>query len=251
MAGDILRVIQIVFVLAIAFIPSVGFSQFNDTTHYYINYASTGSINKTNDGTSYLLNNNLRFSINKKTVSFNTTNSWIYGKQLGNLTNDDIYSGLDFNLYKRLQNFYYWGLANYEKSYSLKINHRLQTGAGLGYNVVNRKNVLVILSDGILYEKGDLYDSPEEGNNQYEVFRNSFRLKFRMIIKKVIVIEGYDFLQHALSDRKDYIIKSNTSLSVKLRKWLSLTTAVTYNKLSQTRRENLLITYGVTFERYF
>jgi hypothetical protein len=227
------------------------FGQFNDTVNYYINFASTGNINKTNDGTSYLLNNNFRYSISKKSISLNTTNSWMYGKQLGNLTNNDFFSGLDFNLYKTLYNFYYWGLGSYEKSVSLKIDHRLQTGAGVGYNVVNRKNALVILSDGILYEKGDLYDDPETGSNEYEIFRNSFRLKFRFIIREIVVIEGSDFLQHALSDRKDYIIKSNTSLSVKLKKWLSLTSAVTYNKLSATGRENLLITYGITVERYF
>jgi len=245
------RVYGIVFfwVLMLGTIDS--YAQFNDTVNYYINFASTGNINKTNDGTSYLLNNNFRYSISKKSISLNTTNSWMYGKQLGNLTNNDFFSGLDFNLYKTLYNFYYWGLGSYEKSVSLKINHRVQTGAGVGYNLVNRKNALVILSDGILYEKGDLYDSPETGSNEYEVFRNSFRLKFRVIIREIVVIEGSDFLQHALSDIKDYIIKSNTSLSVKLKKWLSLTSAVTYNKLSATGRENLLITYGITVERYF
>jgi hypothetical protein len=246
-----MRVYVFLFFSVLVLGTADSFGQFNDTVNYYINFASTGNINKTNDGTSYLLNNNFRYSISKKSISLNTTNSWMYGKQLGNLTNNDFFSGLDFNLYKTLYNFYYWGLGSYEKSVSLKINHRLQTGAGIGYNVLNRKNMLVILSDGILYEKGDLYDGVETGSNEYEVFRNSFRLKFRFIIREIVVIEGYDFLQHALSDRKDYIIKSNTSLSVKLRKWLGLTAAVTYNKLSATRRENLLITYGITVERYF
>jgi hypothetical protein len=249
MAG--LRVYVCIFFVALMLMSCDSFGQFNDTVNYYINFASTGNINKTNEGTSYLLNNNFRYSISKKSISLNTTNSWMYGKQLGNLTNNDFLSGLDFNLYKTLYNFYYWGLGSYEKSVSLKINHRLQTGAGIGYNLVNRKNTLVILSDGILYEKGDLYDNPETGTNEYEIFRNSFRLKFRVIIREMIVIEGYDFLQHALSDRKDYIIKSNTSLSVKLKKWLSLTSAVTYNKLSATGRENLLVTYGISIERYF
>lgn len=249
MAG--LRVCVFIFFGVLMLTAFHSFGQFNDTINYYINFASTGNINKTNDGTSYLLNNNLRYSISKKSISLNTTNSWMYGKQLGNLTNNDFFSGLDFNLYKTLYNFYYWGLGSYEKSVSLKINHRLQTGAGIGYNLVNRKNALVILSDGILYEKGDLYDDPETGSNEYEIFRNSFRLKFRFVIHEIVVIEGSDFLQHALSDRKDYIIKSNTSLSVKLKKWLSLTSAVAYNKLSVTGRENLLVTYGITIERYF
>ncbi len=30
-------------------------SQYNDSVHYYVNYASAGIINKTNDGSSYVL----------------------------------------------------------------------------------------------------------------------------------------------------------------------------------------------------
>lgn len=227
------------------------FSQFNDSTHHYVNYVSTGTINKTNEGSSYVLNNALRFSISRKEYSLNTTNSWVYGKSLSNLSNNDFFSALDGNLYKTFDHFYYWGLASYEKSFSLKINHRLQAGVGVGYSVFDREELRIVLSDGVLYERSDLYDTPEEGANQYEVLRNSFRFKFRAVIREVIVVESTDFLQHALSDRKDYIVKSITGVSIKLKKGLSLTGAVTYNKLSKTRRENLLVTYGLTYERYF
>lgn len=227
--------------------------QFNDTTNYYVNYASTGIINKTNEGSSYVLNNNLRFSISKKRVSLNTTNSWIYGRQQDNLTNNDVTSALDFNLYNKgdRRRFYYWGLGTYESSFSLKIHHRLQTGLGVGYNIIDRANAVVILSDGILYEKSDLYASSEISSNDYETSRNSFRLKFRWVILDNVVLDGSDFLQHSLEDRKDYIIRSTTNLSVKLRKWLSFTTSVTYNKLARNRRENLLLNFGLSIEKYF
>jgi hypothetical protein len=71
------------------------------------------------------------------------------------------------------------------------------------------------------------------------------------VIREIITLDGSDFLQHSLDDGSDYIIKSNTNLSVKLLKWLSVTASVTYNKLNATRRENLLVNYGLTFERYF
>jgi len=233
-------------------LSSVATAQFSDTIHYYINATSTGTINKVNEGTSYVLSNNVRFSVSRKDYSCNATSSWVYGEQLNALSNNDIYTGLDFNWYKTIPHFYYWGLANFEKSYSLKINHRYQTGAGIGYNLLDRKTSLIILSDGLLYDKGDLYDLPDnEGSDRYEVVRNSFRIKFRFIIHEVIVLEGTDFLQHALNDRKDYIIKSNTSLSIKLKKGISLTTSAAYNKLSATNRENLLITYGITYQHYF
>ena len=227
------------------------FAQFNDTTHYYINYASTGVINKTNDGNSYVLNNNLRFNVSKKNYSVNTTNSWIYGKQQSTITNNDFSSALDFNLFKTKNHLYYWGLATYDKSVSLKINNRLQAGVGVGYNIVDRPKAIVILSDGFLYEKADLFVSDEFGNDKYETIRNSLRLKFRFIIKEVLVIDGSDFYQPSLLSASDYVIKSTTNLSLKIKKWLSFTTSVNYNRLTRTHRETLLINYGLTVERYF
>ena len=226
-------------------------AQFNDTINYFVHYGSTGTINKTNEGQSYVLNNNLRFNISKKSVTANTYHNWTYGKQRGLVSNNDFFSSMDFNLYKTIRHFYYWGMGNYEKSVSLAINHRLQAGAGIGYNVIDKKNAAVILSDGILYEQSDLYDTEANGKNIYETFRNSFRLKFRMIIKDIVVIDGSDFLQHSLSDRSDYIIKSSTNLQVKLVKWLSVTASVNYNKVNRTQRETLFINYGLTLEKYF
>ena len=131
-------------------------SQFNDSVFHYINYASTGIINKTNDGDSYVLTNALRFNINKKSVRLNSTNSWIYGLQQQRLTNNDFNSILDFNLYKTFPHFYYWGLANYDKSHSLKIIDRIQAGLGVAYNVIDKPNTWINISDGILFESTNL-----------------------------------------------------------------------------------------------
>jgi hypothetical protein len=219
-------------------------SQFNDTTDYYLNYTSTGIFNKTNDRNAYVLNNGLKFSIYKKKISFNTNNSWIFGEQNASLTNNDFNSSLDFNVLKEVKPIYYWGLAGYEKSFSLRINYRFQTGVGLGYTIVRNKHSVIIVSNGVLYES-------ELGTNDYQTLRNSFRLKFRFVFKDVIVLDGSDFLQHSLDDRKDYIIRSNTTLSVKLIEWLSFTAALSYNKLNRTGRENLLSNIGLTIDKYF
>lgn len=242
---------QILFSVAWVMIHITCIAQFNDTTNYYFNYASTGTINKTNDGNSYVLNNALRFTLYKKNFSINTFNSWIYGKQQHQLANNDFSSTLDFDLFKTDRHIYYWGLVNYEKSYSLKIDHRLQTGLGIGYYVIDRKNFVFQVSDGILYEKNDLENAEGLTNTGYETYRNSLRLKFRIVYDDIITLENIDFLQHSLTDRKDYIIKSTTTLSVKLVKWLSVTLALNYNKLNVTHRENLLLNYGLTVSRYF
>lgn len=233
-------------------IHTIATAQFNDSVNYYLKFTSAGIVNKTNDGNSFNLNNQLRFSTSKKRVSMNTTLMWLYGRQLGLLVNNDFTAAVDFNLYNRkAKRLYYWGLGLYETSVSLKINNRFQGGLGAGYNIIDRPNVVVVVSDGILYEKNDLLEDPEGGAADYETYRNSFRLRYRWVIKDRVTLDGTGFLQHALSDRHDYIIKSNASASVKLIEWLSFTTTLTYNKLSATERENLLWTFGLTVEKYF
>jgi hypothetical protein len=235
----------------ICFSVTTGLAQFNDTTNYYLNVGSTGIVNKTNDRNSWILNSHCRFSLYKKRTSLNSATAFIFGEQQGLLSNRDLTSSLDFNYYLRDKPTYFWGLGNYEKNFSLKIDNRTQAGLGLGYNLLDTKKTIITLSDGILYERSDLRQSEEGSVADYETFRNSFRLKFRFLLSEFITIDGSDFLQHSLSDRKDYIIRSQTNLSFKVLKWLSFTSGVTYNKLSVTGRENLLVNFGLIMERYF
>ncbi len=242
-----LRMIALLFFACSYFVTQ---AQFNDSIHYYVNVSSTGSINKTNDVNSYLLANGLKFSTRKKQLQLNSNNSWIYGQQQHTLTNNDVSSFWDINFYPDKKRYYYWGLASYEKSYSLKVNHRLQAGAGAAYNIIDQKNSFLNISDGILYEKSNL-SLTDSTRDVYNTFRNSFRLRFKWSIGDIAIIDGTNFLQNSLSAKEDYIIKANVNLSVKLRKWLSLTSSVTWNKLNRTARENLLFTYGLTAEKYF
>jgi hypothetical protein len=227
------------------------FCQFNDSTHYYLNLTSAGIFNKTNDGNSYVLNNYLRFSTYKKQVSINSTSGFVYGEQKEKLSNRDFTSVLDFDLFKKSRQIYYWGLGNYEHSYSLKIDNRFQAGLGLGYTIVDQKKIIIVVSDGILYEKSELLRTSEGQSLDYETFRNSFRFKMRYSVNDRLTIETTDFLQHALSDQHDYIIRSQSALTVKLIRWVSFTSAITYNKLGRTDRENLLLNFGLTMEKYF
>jgi hypothetical protein len=225
--------------------------QFNDSVNYFIRHAATGVVNKTNDRDAFVLNNNLRFSIYKKNVSVNTNSSWIYGEQQREVSNNDFSSTLDFDLFKTRKHIYYWGLVNYEKSLSLKIHNRLQAGLGVGYYLIDRGNFVVQISDGILYETSELYSQEGLARPDYETYRNSFRVKFRIILKDIVTVDGVDFIQHSLANRNDYIVRSNTNLSARLYKWISITVSVAYNKLNETRRENFLLNYGVTLEKYF
>ncbi|WP_315816647.1 DUF481 domain-containing protein [Paraflavitalea speifideaquila] len=225
-------------------------AQFDDSTHYYVKFTTTGIINRTNDARSFILNNGLGFQVNKEKLTINSSNTWIYGRQGSRLTNNDFSTALNMDYLKNNQRLYYWGLITFTSSYSLKINHQLQAGAGIGYNFINKENAELVVSNGLLYETNNL-ELAQRGHDQYQTVRNSLRIKYKWVINHQVVFEGMHFWQPSLERFDDYIIRSNSALSIKLRKWLSLTTALTYNKLSRTNRENLLVNFGLSAEKYF
>lgn len=225
-------------------------AQFNDSVHYYTKFATTGIINKTNLSRSFVLNNAFAFSINKKAVSLNSSAGWIYGQQGGRLTNNDFTTGLNVDIHKNTRKLYYWGLVNLASSYSLNVNLQFQGGGGVGYNIVNKPTVEVVVSDGLLYERSSL-KTDAITNDNYQTVRNSLRIRHRWVINNIITWDGTHFWQPSLVKFDDYIIRSTSNISIKLKKWLSLTSSVTYNKISRTDRDNLLISFGITAENYF
>jgi hypothetical protein len=227
-----------------------------DTAHYHFMAASSGTLNNTNSFRSYVWNNALKASLSEESATVNLTGSYIYGKQGELLTNQDLTTTADIDLYKTLRHFYYWGLATYTSSHSLLINHQLQAGPGLGYNLVDKKKAVVILSDGILYEKGDLYDSLYGGPNgnvfrrdRYQAVRNSFRLLYHFVIDDRYTFDGTGFLQNALNNWPDYYLKLNASIYIKLYKWLAFSVTGVYNKFTRTRSQSTLLTFGLAIQR--
>ena len=221
-------------------------AQYSDSTQYHILLSSTGSINRTNEDKAYLLNNSLNLGMKKKAFVLNSSSSWLYGKQNNSLSNNDFSSTLNFNLYKTFPHFYYWGLVSYNTSYSLKLKNQLLAGGGIAYSILDRPNAYVNLSDGILFDQSSLIVG-----ESYNTYRNSLRLQYHFQIKEIIVIDGSHFLQNSFDRKGDHIIRSATSVGLKLRKWISLTTALNYNRLNITDRENLNLTYGLSIDKYF
>lgn len=225
-------------------------AQFNDTVTHYVAFMSTGTYNRTNDYSSYVIDNGLKFSIQKKKITMNSNNKWLYGRQDEQLTNNDFTSTWDINLYLWSRRFYCWGLLNYYSAYSLHVNHQAQAGSGLAYVVTDKKIFYLNISDGFIYEYSDV--TLEDGVREvYGTPRNSLRLQIRSNIKDVILFNSSGFLQNSLIDSEDYIIKSELSLAIKIRSWLSLDIGFTYNEISKTATNNMFVTYGFMLEKYF
>ncbi|RKR84872.1 uncharacterized protein DUF481 [Mucilaginibacter gracilis] len=221
-------------------------AQFNDTTHYHLMATAAGSINKTEANTAYLLNNAVNLGVKQKSSYLNVSGAWVYGKQNSTLTNNDFSTTVFFDLYRTFPHFYYWGLANYNTSYSLKLGNQLLAGAGVAYNILDKDNARLNLSDGVLFDQSSLLTKVN-----YHTYRNSLRLQFHFAVRDVFTIDGGNFLQSSFSNGNDYIIRSNTILGIKLRKWISLTTTLAYNKMNITNSDNLIFTYGLTLDKFF
>jgi len=228
-------------------------AQFNDTIHHRVYLSSSGNFNRTIDGVTYLLNNNLKYSVRKKSFVMNAAGAWVYGHTPETLTNNDVTAAVDFNLYNlhiSLPRWYYWGLINFTSSYSLKIKEQMQTGLGVAYRFIEKPNIMLSVSDGILFERSNVIqeDGTELG---YQTFRNSLRVQFRYKYKELLTLNGTGFYQPSLQYGGDFIINLNAGLGIKIWRWLSFNTAVTYNEVSRTQRENLQITYGLVAEHFF
>lgn len=236
--------------LLIFLLPLKAISQFSDSTKNFTSYAATGIINKTQESNSFLLSNILKYQYKSKKITLNNSNSFVYGEQQKRITNRDISTSADFNYRSVIPHFYYWGLVNFDKSYSLKINNRLQTGVGVAYNFFDKPDFTINVSDGFIYEYSNL-QLTDSTTDKYNTVRNSLRVRYRMVIKEIIILNGTNFYQPSLLDGNDYIIQLSNNVSVRLRKWLSFTAAATYNKVQRTHRENLLLTFGLTAEKYF
>jgi hypothetical protein len=223
--------------------------QFNDSTTYFTGISSTGTYNQTNLNRTFLLNNGFRIGVKKKDVSLNASHKWLYGKQGGRIVNNDFSAVWDLNLYKTFKHFNYWALFVYNTIYSLRVNNQLQSGVGIAYNVIDRQNSQLNVSDGIIYDYSDV-QIQDTVRDVYETYRNSFRLQYKLNLKNFSFRSAF-FLQNSLEYGSDYIVKSESSLSLKIRRWLSLTLQANYNHMSRTKKETVFITYGLSYERYF
>jgi hypothetical protein len=248
MKGNPQKAIVLLAVVILFALPGRG--QFSDSVHHYLGYGATGIFNQTSTSNSFVLSNAIKFNINQKKKFFNSGAAWVYGRQNGNLTNNDFTSFVNFDRYGLWPHFYYWGLVTYDKVYSLKVNDRFQGGPGLGYNALDRKNATVVVSDGVLFEYSNINDAAGL-RQEYSTLRNSLRVKYHFVLKQLLVLDGVHYWQQSFSKGDDYILKSSSSLSVKLKKWLSITSALNYNKVTRTNSKKLLFTFGLAADYYF
>lgn len=226
-------------------------AQFSDSVHHHLVYSTTGVLNNTSTAFNYLLTNSLRLGMRRGRLDANFAAGWVYGQQGSRLSNNDFTSVADVNFRSQIPHFYYWGLGSFEKSLSLKVANRTQGGAGIAYNVLDRPDSLQLnISNGFLYEYSEILPN-DTTRIESSILRNSLRVRLRIRLQRLVTLDGVGFFQQSLSNGDDYLVKSNATLSIRLRSWLALSTALSYNRVQLTRSENLLLTFGITIDNWF
>lgn len=227
-------------------------AQFSDSVHHLLQLNATGSLNSVNREVTYLLNNTMRYGLRYRNIAFNSTTNYVYGNTPTKLTNNDLRSALDFNvLNTKIPKLYFWGLGNYTASHSLNILYQWQLGAGAAYKFLEyEEHLFLSLSSGILFETSNIIQ-PDATTLPYQTFRNSTRLQFRYQYKSLLTFNTSAFYQPSLNYKDDYILLGTATAGLKIWKWLTFTTTFNYNYISRTDKENMLLTYGLVFEKYF
>lgn len=225
-------------------------AQFTDSTTKYVKLSSGGSINKTSKGSNYLFNNLAQFNVKKKKTALNSTVSYIYGMTPEKLTNNDLILSSNLNLFRHFKEFYYWGLLNYNRIYSLNIKAQGQAGLGIAYNFFNKENIWLNVSNGIIFETSRIVLG-DSSLVDYQTIRNSLRMQFTYNMPNKFSFRTSNFFQPSFEYISDHTIFSDSELNYQLWKGINLNMRLLYNKISRTKKENLIFTYGLTYQRYF
>ena len=90
------------FVVVLFFFVSTLCSAQKDTVVYSAHLSSTGSFSKTNDLSSFVLNNVVKLGASRGVFSVQTSNGWIYGEQSDVKINNDFTSVLEGDWLKNI-----------------------------------------------------------------------------------------------------------------------------------------------------
>ena len=215
---------------------SVNNKNIKDTLKFKSQIYISGYWNKTNtSNTSLYTFKTYNTLSSKKHIIFLET-GYVYGIQMkSQLTNNDYNIIANFN-FRRDKKIYYWFSTQYDKSYSLDINFRIQNGGGLGLYLFKSEKFYINISDGLIYEY-----------STYNNYRNSARLKI-FLKSNNINLESSTYYQPSLINNTDFIIKSSNTLSISLKKWLGIQCNYTNNIVSLSEKRNELYTVGINFK---
>ena len=184
-----------------------------------------------------------------KKIKISTSPSFIYGTQNSVLTEREYFADLRASFFTKHQ-LYYLAFGTFEKSNLRQINYRWIVAAGLGFKIIENKNVYIGITNVLLYENTDFISDALRDRN---LWRNSTRIsgeyhfdKDKMLLKHTI------FLQPSITE-DNFRWNGSISLAYKISKSISLRTTLenSYESLVVVGKKNddVRFTIGFVYEK--
>jgi hypothetical protein len=190
---------------------------------------------------------------------------WLYGRvgtPMGKLTTDnEIY--VRTGLFRRLVDpFFAYGVTVYDRSVRRQIEHRNLAGAGLGLNIIQRKDLSLVSSVGLLYELtdyGGIVGSPllENGTTSdgvRETGRWSVRIygRYKIAGGKLGLIHDLIVIPSLRDPADDYRILSYFAIDAPIAKGFSARVQADYTRegliVAGTKHDDLALTFGIAYK---
>lgn len=213
--------------------------QQDTTAKLKMNISLKGYFNNTSTSQTILGSESFSTTYKTKRIEYNTFTTYIWGRTNEKMTNDDISTGFYVDIRKD-RRLYTWLVGQYDKSLSLDIDYRFQSGSGLGFFIVREKGFYINLSNGLICETNSI---------EQDIFlRNSSRLKFNLKHKN-LSLESTTYYQPSLCHNGDIIFKNLNTLDLKINGGLSFQISLMNNYVSVQDKKNLLYTIGFNYQR--
>lgn len=187
---------------------------------------------------------------------FKTQNSHLYQEFYNVQADNDLFSR-NYLYFKPQQKVYPFAMMYASTNYRRKIDSRYFAGAGLTYQLVNRKYNLVKTSASVVYEEskfnGTKYNFESlNGKNQLNIWRSTFYIAgLHQIINNKLKLYYNAFWQGAFSDVNDYRTQLDVGLDFQIWKGLSFNMLHTFTHenvvISKIKQEDQIITFGFAY----
>jgi hypothetical protein len=227
-----------IFILIFLSISNICYSQ-NDSVFvdYKVGINGAKDISNNSNITIYGGNCYLEFYNRSKYLFLDIDYNNVSSKNNSNYVklNDDLNVIINYTHFKHKRVFV-WYISRYDNIYSLDIKRRYQIGSGLGIYLIKKTNIIIDISDGLIYQF-----------NMFSNYVNSLRFKIEFKTD-LLTFKNIIYYQDSFNEDKDFIILSNSSITYKVYKNLGLELKLINNFRNIENKRNIFYTIGINLK---
>jgi hypothetical protein len=227
----------------------------SDTVKFQLRVTVTGNFQRGNVQV-LTIRSKIDFSYKHfKNWVFKSQNSSLY-QEFAAKADNDIFSR-NYLYYKPMAKVYPFAIGYISGNYRRKIKSRYFGGAGVTWQIINKKNLILKLSASAVYEstrfKGSAFnDSIYNGSAKINVWRGTlYAGGWAYLLQKHIRLNYDAYWQPALNNKNNYRTQFDIGLDFPVWKGLSFNTLFTYTHenvvITKIKQTDKILTFGLAY----